>query len=100
MALLEESRSKSGFVTPPGKFECTHCIMAWYKHHNIFNASHVGFERIEICFGYLKDILIFSPDMETHFKHLKILFDSLRESDLKLKQCKHNFLKGHVQYVS
>ena len=50
-------------------------------------------------FGYLDDILIFSPDKETHLKHLRILFERLRSADLKLKEVKCNFLKKHIQYL-
>ena len=37
--------------------------------------------------------------METHLKHVRQLFDRLREADLKLKESKCNFLKAHVQYL-
>ena len=42
---------------------------------------------------------MFSPDMDTHLKHVRQLFDRLREADLKLKESKCNFLKAHVQYL-
>ena len=54
---------------------------------------------LPFAFGYLDDILVFSPDMETHLKHVRQLFDRLREADLKLKESKCNFLKAHVQYL-
>ena len=54
---------------------------------------------LTFTFGYLDDILIFSPDMETHLKHLRILFKRLRSADLKLKEIKCNFLKKHIQYL-
>ena len=44
-------------------------------------------------------MLIFSPDMETHLKHLRVLFERLRNADLKLKEVKYNFLKKHIQYL-
>ena len=53
---------------------------------------------LTFAFGYLDDILAFSPDMETHLKHLMSLFIKLREADLKLKEVKCNFLKKHIQY--
>ena len=64
------------------------------------------FQRLEnevlrglpFAFGYWC-ILVFSPDMETHLKHVRQLFDRLREADLKLKESKCNFLKAHVQYL-
>ena len=54
---------------------------------------------LPFAFGYLDDILIFSPDMDTHLKHVRQLFDRLREADLKLKEIKCNFLKAHVPYL-
>ena len=50
-------------------------------------------------FGYLDDILIYSPDMDNHLKHVRQLFDRMREADLELKASKCNFLKAHVQYL-
>ena len=54
---------------------------------------------LPFAFGYLDYILIFSPVMDTHLKHVRQLFDRLREADLKLKESKCNFLKAHVQYL-
>ena len=54
---------------------------------------------LTFAFGYLDDILVYSPDMETHLKHLRSLFIKLREADLKLKEVKCNFLKKHMQYL-
>ena len=48
---------------------------------------------LTFAFGCLDDILVFSPDMETHLEHLRSLFVKLREADLKLKEVKCNFLK-------
>ena len=55
--------------------------------------------RLTFAFGYLDDILVYSPDMETHLEHLKKLFIKLREADLKLKEVKCNFLKKRIQYL-
>ena len=41
---------------------------------------------LTFAFGYLDDILVYSPDMETHLEHLRKLFIKLREADLKLKK--------------
>ena len=51
------------------------------------------------AFGYLDDILVFSPDMILHLEHLRLLFERLRTTDLKLKEVKCNFLKRHIQYL-
>ena len=54
---------------------------------------------LTFAFGYLDDILVYSPDMETHLEHLRSLFIKLREADLKLKEVKCNFLEKHIQYL-
>ena len=53
----------------------------------------------DFAFGYLDDILIYSPDVETHLKHLELIFQRLCEVDLKLKMDKCSFLKKHIQYL-
>ena len=54
---------------------------------------------LPFAFGYLDDILIYSPDPQTHLDHLRQVFQRFREADLKLKASKCNFLKAHVQYL-
>ena len=56
-------------------------------------------EGINFAFGYLDDILIFSPNMEQHLVHVRVLFECLRAADLKLTKHKCSFLKAHVQYL-
>ena len=54
---------------------------------------------LTFAFGYLDDILVYSPDMETHLEYLRKLFIKLIEADLKLKEVKCNFLKKHIRYL-
>ncbi|MCG8625040.1 MAG: reverse transcriptase family protein, partial [Proteobacteria bacterium] len=54
---------------------------------------------LPFAFGYLDDILVYSPDMETHLEHMRIIFERLREAKLKLKESKCSFLKAHIQYL-
>ena len=61
--------------------------------------AHQVLEGLTFAFGYLDDILIFSKDMEEHLKHVEILFQRLRQANLKLTARKCNFLKRHVQYL-
>ena len=37
----------------------------------------------DFAFGYLDDILIYSPDLTTHLNHLEQIFEILCEVDLK-----------------
>ena len=100
MVLSEKSRPKSAFVSSFGKWEFKRCpfglAQAPAYFQRLVNEVLLGFT---FTFGYLDDILVYSPDMETHLEHLRKLFIKLREADLKLKEVKCNFLKKHIQYL-
>ena len=81
MELSPEARAKSAFVTPMDKFEFTRCPFS-------LTQAPAYFQR-----------LIHSPDIKSHLQHMKILFQRLRETDLKLKDSKCNYFKTHAQYL-
>ena len=100
MVLSEESRPKSAFVSVYGKWEFKRCPFGLAQAPAYFQRLvNEVLSGLTFTFGYLDDILIFSPDMETHLKHLRTLFERLRNADLKLKEVKCNFLKKHIQYL-
>ena len=75
MALSEESRPKSVFVPAYDKWEFKRCPFGLAQAHAYFQRLvNEVLSGLTFDFGYLDDILIFSPDMETHLKHLRILF--------------------------
>ena len=103
LELTPESQPKSAFVVggpKGGKWE-----FKWYP----FGLTQVPayfqalvnqvLEGINFAFGYLDDILIFSPNMEQHLERVRVLFECLRAADLKLTKYKCSFLKAHVQYL-
>ena len=100
MVLSEESRPKTAFVCSCGKWEFRRCLFGLAQAPTYFQrlvkevlSGHT------FAFGYLDDILVFSPDRESHLEHLRLLFERLRSADLKLKEVKCNFLKKHIQYL-
>ena len=100
MVLSEKSRPKSAFVSSFGKWEFKRCPFELAQAPAYFQRLvNEVLSGLTFAFGYLDDILIFSPDMETHIEHLRSLFIKLREADLKLKEIKCNFLKKHIQYL-
>ena len=100
MVLSEESRPKSAFVSAYGKWEFKRCPFGLAQAPAYFQRLvNEVLSGLTFAFGYLDDILVFSPDMEMHLKHLRILFERLRRADLKLKEVKCNFLMKHIQYL-
>ena len=100
MELSAKARPKSTFVTPTDKYEFTRCpfglTQAPAYFQRLINKVLVG---LDFAFGYLDDILIYSPDVLTHLIHMRQLFQRLREADLKLNREKCNFFKSHIQYL-
>ena len=100
MVLSEKSRQKMAFVSSYGKWEFKRCpfglAQAPAYFQRLVNKVLSGFT---FAFGYLDDILVFSPDMKSHLEHLRLLFEILRVNDLKLKEVKCNFLKRYIQYL-
>ena len=100
MELSEEAKPKSAFVTPVDKYQFNRCpfglTQAPAYFQRLVNKVLIG---LPFVFGYLDDVLIYSPDIETHLKHIRLVFERLRKADLRLKKEKCNFLKVHIQYL-
>ena len=100
MVLSEESRPKTAFVSSFGKWEFKRCPFGLAQAPPYFQRLvNEVLSGPNFTFGYLDDILVFSPDMESHLEHLRLLIERLRSADLKVKEVKCNFLKKHIQYL-
>ena len=100
MELSPEATAKSAFVTPMDKFEFTRCPFGLSQAPAYFQRLiNKVIKGLPFAFGFLDDVLIHSADIETHLQHIRILFQRLREADLKLKYSKCNYFKTHVQYL-
>ena len=100
MELSPEARAKSAFVTPLDKFEFTRCPFGLTQAPAYFQRLiNKVIKGLPFASGYLDDVLIHILDIESHLQHLRILFQRLREADLKLKDNKCNYFKTHVQYL-
>ena len=79
VALSPESQSKSAFVIGGphgGKFEFKVCPFGSAQAPAYFQRLvDEVLMALPFAFGYLDDILIFSPDVKTHPEHIKMLFD-------------------------
>ena len=100
MELSAKARPKSAFVTPTDKYEFTRCPFGLTQAPAYFQRLiNKVLTDLDFAFGYLDDILIYSPDVPTHLVHMRQLFQRLREVDLKLNREKCNFFKSHIQYL-
>ena len=52
------------------------------------------------CLIYLDDLIMFSHTTEEHLHHLRIVFDHLREYNLKLKPSKCSLFKEEINYLA
>ena len=94
IVLSEKARPKMAFVSSYGKWEFKRCPFGLAQAPAYSQRlTNKDLSEFNFAFGYLDDILVFSPDMVTHLQHLRCLFDRLRAADLKLKEIKCNFLK-------
>ena len=75
VVLSEKSRAKSAFVSSFGKWEFKRCPFGLAQAPAYFQRLvNKVLSGLTFAFGYLDDILVFSPDMETHMEHLRVLF--------------------------
>ena len=69
MELSPEARAKSAFVTPLDKFEFTRCPFGLSQAPAYFQRlMNQVIKGLPFAFVYLDDVLIHSPDIETHLK--------------------------------
>ena len=101
MSTNDHDKEKTAFACHRGLFEFN--VMPF----GLSNAPAVFQELMAVvlqgigmfAIAYLDDILVFSPTLEDHLRHLDIVFDRLRQHDLKLKLKKCGFLKSEAQYL-
>ena len=54
--------------------------------------------NFEVCLAYLDDIIVFNRDLDSHFERLEIMFQRLREAQLKLKPSQCQMLRKQVSF--
>ena len=101
IGLTRESRAKSAFVVPMGKwqFKCTPFGLSQAPAYFQLLIDKVLMGCSTFAMGYLDDIIIFSKTEEEHLQHLQEIFIRLRKFGLKMKREKCSFFKKHIQYL-
>ncbi len=97
-----ESRKITAFSTPSGHFE-------WLRMPFGLKSAPVTFQRMittllddlkgKNVFAYLDDIIIASPDEDSHLASLEAVLDRLRTAGLKVRLSKCEFLKNKIKFL-
>ena len=103
LPLTEESAIKTTFVTPHrGSFKFLRCPMGWS------NSGYYCTQALNTLFRhqigtfmmvYVDDILLATPDLDTHLTSLEIVFSKLREANLKLHPAKCSLMLPELKYL-
>ena len=101
IALDNESKVKTAFITPFGKYKFNAVPFRLAQAPAYFQQliSIVLQDCSNFLMAYLDDIIIFSHNEQEHLKHIKIIFKKLKKVGLKLKESKCNFFKKEIHYL-
>ena len=99
--LTHESRAKSAFVVPMGKWEFKRTPFGLSQAPTYFQLliDKVLIGCGKFTMGYLDDIIIFSNNEIEHLQHIEEIFNRLECFGLKMKRVKCDFFKRHIQYL-
>ena len=100
IGLSENSKAKTAFVTPFGKYQFEAVPFGLAQAPAYFQQliSMVLQGCSDFAMAYLDDI-IFSKNEEEHLKHIEIIFQKLKEAGLKLKESKCDIFKREIHYL-
>ena len=100
IALGKDSRAKTAFVTPFGKYEFLMVPFGLAQAPAYFQLlMNQVLEGLTYAMTYLDNIIIFSNSEEEHLLHLEEVFCQLRKAGLKMKRSKCGFFKSQIHYL-
>ena len=101
IGLSENSKGKTAFVTPFGKYQFEAVPFGLAQAPAYFQQliSVLLQSCSDFAMAYLDDIIIFSKNEKEHLKHIEIIFQKLKEAGLKLKESRCYFFKKDIHYL-
>ena len=100
--LAPESRPLTAFSTPAGHFQYVRLPMGLKNSPVVFQLLiNEVFRGIlgQGVFAYLDDVIVVSPDMETHFARLQEVLARISQAGLKIKLAKCHFLRKRLAFL-
>ena len=102
VAMHSDSKDKTAFVMHAGVY--AYDVMSF----GLCNALPC-FQRLmsrvlhglkwKLCLVYIDDVIIFAPTLEKHLSRLQLVFERLRQANLKLKPSKCYFVETSVNFL-
>ena len=100
IALGKDSRAKTAFVTPFGKYKFLMVPFGLAQASAYFQLlMNKVLQGLLYAMTYLDDIIIFSKNELEHLEHLEEVFHQLRKAGLKMKHSKCDFFKSEIHYL-
>ena len=100
--MAEEDIEKTAFVTSDGHYE-------WLRMPFGLKNAPATFQRVmqkvlkglrfKFVINYLDDLIIYSPDFESHLDHIRQVFERLSEHHIKLKKSKCLFAQTEIEFL-
>lgn len=96
----QEDICKTAITTPFGLFEFSHMTFglrnAAQTMQRLINSALAG---LDFVFGYIDDLLIASPNMDEHMRHIKITLQRLHENHLAINLEKCEFGRTSIMFL-
>ena len=100
IALGKDSRAKTAFVTPFGKYKFLMVPFGLAQAPAYFQLlMNKVLKGLPYAMTYLDDIIIFSKNKLEHLEYLEEVFHQLRQAGLKMKCSKCDFFKSQIHYL-
>ena len=93
---------KTAFVCHKGQFEFLRVPFGLANAPAQFQRTmdHIFRDLLGVCvLVYIDDIIVYSPDVQSHTRHLKQVFECLKQANLHLKPSKCHFAQTQVKVL-
>ena len=98
----EADRHKTAFICHKGLFEFNRMPFGLTVAPSVYQntMNEVLSDLIGNCIMvYIDDVIIYSKNLEDHWRHLEMVFERLNKAGMRLKPSKCHFLKKEVLYL-